>query len=147
MGLATQPRTVTLEPVSTAAESGSSMASWYSATSAAEISCSVILKGPSVGQLVEPWRTPDHERHHFPEAGPFDMAGLKTAVLTVRRAGQEFEIVISLSVTLPIGIAATGIETVADRDFAGDHLRPPADCRFILGVARTMNPVSNGPNH
>ena len=65
------------------------------------------------------------------------MAGLKTAVLAVRRAGQDgqdFEIVLSLSVTLPSGVAAIGIEAVADRDFAGGHLRPTADGRSILDV-------------
>ena len=64
------------------------------------------------------------------------MAGLKTAVLAVRRAGQDFEIVLSPSVTLPSGVAATGIEAVADRDFAGGYMRPTADGRSILDVVR-----------
>ena len=62
------------------------------------------------------------------------MAELKTAVLAVRQAVQDFEIVLSLSVSLPVGVAATGVEAVANRDFAGGHLRPHADGRLRLDV-------------
>ena len=58
------------------------------------------------------------------------MAELKTAVLAVRQAGQDFEIVLSLSVSLPVGVAATGVEAAANRDFAGGYLRPHADGRL-----------------
>ena len=60
------------------ASGGAGMTSWTG-------SAVMVLQGPDLQQLEQCRRAPGHKRHHLPDAGPLDLAGLAGAVLGVGR--------------------------------------------------------------
>ena len=72
----------------------------------------MIILYPGLDHFDERGRTPGHQRHHLPEAGPFHLAGLAPAILMMGRAvqvGQDLEVGLVLAGGIAFGVAGAGL--------------------------------------
>ena len=106
----------------------------------------MFLRGPDLDHLEERRRAPSHERYHFPNTGPFDLAGLAATVIGVGRAvraGQDLEVGLVLTGSVVLGVAGAGLGAVAEGAFRGGHL--VLQRRFLSWVSFGVKMASLDP--